>query len=52
MRHVQRTHREKFDWLYERLRNDRLVSMRHVNIKFQLADIFTMVDLVELFGRD
>ena len=41
MRHVARTHRVDLDWLFERIREDPGISIKHLPTKQQLADILT-----------
>jgi hypothetical protein len=41
MQHVPRTHRVDLDFLFERLREDPGIFIRHVGTKQQMADIFT-----------
>ena len=41
MRHVPRVHRVDLDWLFERLLKDTNITMKYVNTKQQMADIFT-----------
>ena len=41
MRHVQRTRRVNFDWLYERFLNDKGIRIRYLSTKFQIADMLT-----------
>ena len=43
MRHVPRTHRVDLDWLFERLREDPGISIRHVGTKNQIADMLTAI---------
>ena len=40
LRHVVRTHRINLDWLFEVLREDPGVSIKYINTKRQVADIF------------
>ena len=40
-RHVQRTHRIDWDWLFERFLYDKSISMKYIHTKSQTADIFT-----------
>jgi len=47
MRHVTRTHRVDLDWLFERILTDPAISIRYVNTKEQLADIFTKGSFTE-----
>ena len=41
MRHVTRTHRIDLDWLFNVIREDPGVSIKYINTKKQVADIFT-----------
>ena len=41
MRHVPRTHRIDVDTLLERIHGDKGISIKYVNTKLQIADIFT-----------
>ena len=41
MRHINRTLRLDFDWLFERLHLDPAISMRNVNTKEQIEDLVT-----------
>jgi hypothetical protein len=41
MRHVPRVHRVDLDWLFERILRDSNITMKYVNTKQQMADIFT-----------
>ena len=40
MKHVGRTHRIAIDWLFELCRHE-FISLRSVNTKYQIADVFT-----------
>ena len=51
MRHVARTHRVDLDWLFERLIKDPNITMRYINTKQQLADIFTKGFFTESIWR-
>ena len=41
MRHVSRTHRVAFDWLFDRINLVSKIQIRYVDTKHQLADILT-----------
>ena len=41
MRHVLRTHRVAFDWLFDRINLDPQIQIKYVDTKNQLADIVT-----------
>ena len=41
MRHIARTHRVNLDALFETITKDPAISLKYVNTKEQLADIFT-----------
>ena len=41
MRHVSRTHRVAFDWLFDRINLDPKIQIKYVDTKNQLADILT-----------
>ena len=41
MRHVSRTHRVIFDWLFDRINLDSKNKIRYIDTKHQLADILT-----------
>ena len=41
MRHVSRTHRVAFDWLFDRINLDSKIQIQHIDTKNQLADILT-----------
>ena len=41
MRHVSRTHRVDFDWLFDRINLDSRIQIRCIETKHQLADILT-----------
>ena len=41
MRHVSRTHRVAFDWLFDRINSDSKIQIKYVDTKNQLADILT-----------
>ena len=43
-RHVSRTHRVAFDWLFVRINLDSAIQMRHIDTKHQLADILPKGD--------
>ena len=45
LRHVPRMHRIDLDWLFERIREDRSIDIRHVNTKLQIADFLTKATL-------
>ena len=47
LRHVQRTHRVDLEWLFERILQDSAISIKYVNTKQQLADIFTKGSFTE-----
>ena len=47
LRHVSRTHRVDLDWLFERILQDPAISIKYVNTKQQLADIFTKGSFTE-----
>ena len=41
MRHVSRTHRVAFDWLFDRINLDPKIQIKYIDTKEQLADILT-----------
>ena len=41
-------HRVDVDWLLERILTDTGISIKYVNTKFQLADIFTKGSFTEI----
>ena len=41
MRHVSRTHRVAFDWLFDRINLDSKIQVKYIDTKNQLADIQT-----------
>ena len=41
MRHVSRTHRVAFDWLFDRINLDPKIQINYIDTKNQLADILT-----------
>ena len=41
MRHVSRTHRVAFDWLFDRINLDSKIQIKYIDTKNQLADILT-----------
>ena len=41
IRHVSRTHRVAFDWLFDRINLDPKIQIKYVDIKNQLADMLT-----------
>ena len=41
MRHVSRTHRVAFDWLFDRINLDPKIQIKYIDTKNQLADILT-----------
>ena len=41
MRHVPRTHRVAFDWLFDRINLDPEIQIKYIDTKNQLADILT-----------
>ena len=41
MRHVSRTHRVAFDWLFDRVKLDPKIQIKYIDTKNQLADILT-----------
>ena len=41
MRHVSRTQRVAFDWLFDRINSDSKIQIKYVDTKNQLADILT-----------
>ena len=41
MRHVARTHRVAFDWLFDRINLDPNIQIKYIDTKKQLADILT-----------
>ena len=41
MRHVSRTHRVAFDWLFDRISLDPKIQIKYIDTKNQLADILT-----------
>ena len=41
MRHVSRTHRVAWDWLFDRINLDSEIQIRYTDTKHQLADILT-----------
>jgi hypothetical protein len=47
LRHVARTHRVDLDWLFERILKDPAISIKYVNTKQQIADIFTKGSFTE-----
>ena len=51
MRHVARTHRVDLDWLFERLIKDPSITMRYINTKQQLADMFAKGSFTESTWR-
>ena len=48
MRHVSRTHRAAFDWLFDRINLDPEIQVKYVDTKNQFADMLTK----ESFTRD
>ena len=48
MRHVSRTHRVAFDWLFDRINLNSKIQIKYIDTKNQLADILTK----ENFTRD
>ena len=48
MRHVSRTHRVALDWLFDRIKLDPKIQIKHIDTKNQLADILTK----GIFTRD
>ena len=40
MRHVSRTHRIAFDWLFDRINLDSKIQIKYIDTKNQLVDIF------------
>ena len=48
MRHVSRTHRVAFDWLFDRVNLDPNIQIKYIDTKNQLADILTKTN----FTRD
>ena len=45
MRHVSRTHRVAFDWLFDRINLDSKIQIKYIDTKNQLADILTKRNL-------
>ena len=41
MRHVSRTHRVAFDWLFDRINLDSKIQIKYIDTKNQLTDILT-----------
>ena len=41
MRHVSRTHRVAFDWLFDRINLDSKIQIKYIDTKNKLADILT-----------
>ena len=41
MRHVSRTHRVAFDWLFDRINLDSKIQMKYIDTENQLTDILT-----------
>ena len=41
MRHVSRTHRVAFDWLFDRINLDPQIQIKYIDTKTQLADMLT-----------
>ena len=41
VRHVSRTHRVAFDWLFDRINLDPKIQIKYIDTKNQLADILT-----------
>ena len=41
MRHVSRTHRVAFDWLFDRINLESKIQIKYIDTKNQLADILT-----------
>ena len=41
MRHVSRTHRVAFDWLFDRINLDPKIQIKYIGTKNQLADMLT-----------
>ena len=41
MRHVSRTHRVAFDWLFDRINLDPKIHIKYIDTKNQLANILT-----------
>ena len=41
MRHVSRTHRVAFDWLFDRINLDPKIQIKYIDTKHQVADILT-----------
>ena len=41
MRHVSRTHRVAFDWLFDRINLDPKIQIKYIDTKNQLADMLT-----------
>ena len=41
MRHVSRTHRVAFDWLFDQINLDPKIQIKYIDTKNQLADILT-----------
>ena len=41
MRHVSRTHRVAFDWLFDRISLDPKIQIKYIDTKNQLADMLT-----------
>ena len=42
-RHVSRTHRVAFDWLFDRINLDPKIQIKYIDTKNQLADMLTKV---------
>ena len=45
MKHVSRTHRVAFDWLFDRINLDPKIQIKYIDTKNQLADILTKGNL-------
>ena len=45
MRHVSRTHRVAFDWLFDRINLDSKIQIKYIDTENQLADIITKGNL-------
>ena len=52
LRHVSRTHRVDFDWLYDRINLDSMIQIKYVNATQLLADILTTEKSQEADGHN
>ena len=46
MRHVSRTHRVAFDWLFDQINLDPKIQIKYIDTKNQFADILTKGNVV------